>query len=126
MLRHPLLPLLLIAAVAAADEAAPTASAFTSEAGWVVAPGGTDRVAIALRNPAHAAWSGTLRFELCDADGTVVSTRDQPLDVTADGEATSAAPVDFAGRAIGEHLLRWRLLVGGKDDRRQVAGWERS
>lgn len=131
MHRHLLLWLACAAAVLAAEPGpdwsrALSATAFASRAGWVSEPGGADRVSIALRNAAAEAWTGVLRVDLCDGAGKLVRRRDAALSVPAGGEATAETEVSFAGRGSGEHLLRWRLLRGPADDRRQDAGWERS
>ena len=66
-----------------------------------------------------------LRLEVCDAEGRLLTGQEQPVQVPANGQvqAESRIAVDAA---TGERLLRWRLLAGPKEDRKQVAGWERS
>lgn len=101
----------------------PSASAFTSKAGWILEPSATDTVGVTLRS--SDAWSGVLRLEVCDAEGRMLSGQEQQVQIPANGEtkADSRITVDAA---TGERLLRWRLLAGPKEDRKQVAGWERS
>ncbi len=97
---------------------------WTSRSGWVVAPGGEDRIGIVLRSSND--WRGVVRLEVCDATGKLLRTLDQDATLNAGKDATVEQTVSFAGRPPGEHLLRWRLLSGPKDDRKQDAGWERS
>lgn len=97
------------------------AADFTSAAGWGVAPGGEDQVGISIANRATAAWNGTLRLELCNAEGRVQQTIDRKLRI--EGGATAAETFTITpGDEIGERLLRYRLLRASQQD----AGWGRS
>lgn len=99
---------------------------FASADGWVVAPGSDGRAAITVRNRAGGVWDGTLRVEVCDRGGRLLDAQERPLRVAAGKETTEEVTVPLRSRAEGEHLLRWRLLRGPKDNRKQDAGWERS
>lgn len=112
---------LVAVALAAADP--PQATDFTSAAGWILAPGAGDTVAVRLH--AAAAFTGVLRVEVCDAAGKLQSGQEQPVQVPAGGDTTAETRI-AVDAAPGERLLRWRLLAGPKEDRKQVAGWERS
>lgn len=112
---------LAAAALVAADP--PAAKAFASKSGWILEPNAKDTVSVTLH--AAEAWSGILRFEVCDAEGKLISGQEQAVQVAAnaDAKAETALAVDAKP---GERLLRWRLLSGPKEDRKQVAAWERS
>ena len=79
-------------ATAAADP--PTAKAFASQSGWILEPNAKDTVSVTLRSA--EAWSGILRFEVCDADGKLISGQEQAVQVpanNADAKAETGATV---------------------------------
>ncbi len=116
-----MLACLIVTSLNAAEP--PNATAFASRAGWIEEPNGKDTVSVTIHTA--EAWSGTLRLEICDAEGRLQTGQEQPVTVPTNGEVKAESQLAFDA-APGERLLRWRLLTGPKEDRKQVAGWELS